>query len=179
MDETWDASDTVTFNGAPFTTETHYTATGLEPETTVYVRVAAAAGTVENHAVSAFSTHVTGMTMADTPPGPPTPANLRVTARDSNSITWEWDAVEGATGYQSQFSGTSTFPTGSEGRAFSTNTMRKVSNLDAESDGYLRVRAYTGTQAEPVFGMWTEGQMGSTEEPPPAAPLSAPEERGA
>ena len=175
MDETWDASDTVTFNGAPFTTETHYTATGLEPETTVYVRVAAAAGTVENHAVSDFSTHVTGMTMADTPPGPPTPANLRVTGQTSNSITWEWNAVEGATGYQSQFSGTSTFPTGSTGREFSTNTTRTVSNLDAEADGYLRVRAYTGTQAEPVFGMWTEGQMGTTEEPPPAAPLSAPD----
>ena len=174
MDETWDATDTVTFNGAPFTTETEYTRSDLEPETTVYVRVAAAAGTVENHAVSAFSTHVTGMTMADTPPGPPVPANLRVTGQTSNSITWEWNAVEGATGYQSQFSGTSTFPTGSTGREFSTNTTRTVSNLDAEADGYLRVRAYTGTQAEPVFGMWTEGEMGTTAEPPPAAPLSAP-----
>ena len=174
MDETWEASDTVTFNGAPFTTETHYTATELEPETTVYVRVASAAGTVAAPVVSDFSTHVTGMTTADTPPGPPVPANLRVTGQTSNSITWEWNAVEGATGYQSQFSGTSTFPTGSTGREFSTNTTRTVSNLDAEADGYLRVRAFTGTQAEPVFGMWTEGQMGTTEEPPPAAPLSAP-----
>ena len=98
-----------------------------------------------------------------------------MTGQTSNSITWEWNAVEGATGYQSQFSGTSTFPTGSTGREFSTNTTRTVSNLDAESDGYLRVRAYTGTQAEPVFGMWTEGEMGTTAEPPPAAPLSAPE----
>ena len=174
MDETWEASDTVTFNGAPFTTETEYTHTGLEPETTVYVRVASAAGTVAAPVVSDFSTHVTGMTMADTPPGPPVPANLRVTGQTSNSITWEWNAVEGATGYQSQFSGTSTFPTGSTGREFSTNTTRTVSNLDAEADGYLRVRAYTGTQAEPVFGMWTEGEMGTTAEPPPAAPLSAP-----
>ena len=175
MDETWEASDTVTFNGAPFTTETEYTATGLEPETTVYVRVASAAGTVAAPVVSDFSTHVTGMTTADTPPGPPVPANLRVTGQTANSITWEWNAVEGATGYQSQFSGTSTFPTGSTGREFSTNTTRTVSNLDAEADGYLRVRAYTGTQAEPVFGMWTEGEMGTTAEPPPAAPLSAPD----
>ena len=112
MDETWEATDTVTFNGAPFTTETEYTHSGLEPETTVYVRVASAAGTVAAPVVSAFSTHVTGMTMAATPVGPPVPANLRVTGQSANSITWEWDAVEGATGYQSQFSGTSTFPTG-------------------------------------------------------------------
>ena len=47
--------DTVLFDGAPFTVETHYTATDLPPGTTVYVRVAAAAGTIEAPLVSAFT----------------------------------------------------------------------------------------------------------------------------
>ena len=43
-DEMWDATDTVTFEGLPFTTETTYTAMDLPPETSVFVRVAAAVG---------------------------------------------------------------------------------------------------------------------------------------
>ena len=159
----------------PFTTETSYTASDLDPETSLYVRVAAAAGTVEAPLVSGFSTHVTGMTTAV--PLAPAPANLRVKARESDSIEWEWDAVEGVAGYQSQFSTTATFPEGAAGREWhdADETTRKVSNLDAESDGYLRVRTYAGTQAEPTFGAWSEGSMSSTREPPPAVPLAAPD----
>lgn len=174
-DEMWDDADTVTFNGVPFTTETTYTASDLEPASTVYVRVAAAAGTAEAPLVSNFSTHVTGMTMA--PAGPAVPANLRVKERGSDFIEWEWDAVAGAAGYQSQFSGSSSFPTGSAGRAWHqgmADTTRRVSRLDAEADGYLRVRTYTGTQAEPTFGMWSPGHMATTDEPPPPEPLDAP-----
>ena len=40
MDEMFDDTDTVTFDGVPFTTATEYTATDLEPETTVHLRVA-------------------------------------------------------------------------------------------------------------------------------------------
>ena len=43
------------------------------------------------------------------PTGPATPENLRVSATTSTSITWTWDAVEGAVGYQGQFSTDSTF----------------------------------------------------------------------
>ena len=79
MDEMWDETDTVLFEGAPFTTETHYTAMDLEPETTVYVRVAAAAGTPEMPLVSAFTTHVSGTSaMPPPPPPPPPPAALMV-----------------------------------------------------------------------------------------------------
>ena len=43
------------------------------------------------------------------PTGPATPENLRVTATTTTSITWTWDAVEGAIGYQGQFSEDATF----------------------------------------------------------------------
>ena len=176
-DEMWDDADTVMFNGVPFTTETTYTASDLEPASTVYVRVAAAAGTADAPLVSNYSTHVTGMTMAAA--GPAVPANLRVKGEPgADFIVWEWDPVAGAAGYQSQFSTTSTFPTGASGREYHTgmdNTTRRVDRLEAESDGYLRVRTYTGTQAEPTFGMWSPGHKATTDEPPPAAPLAAPD----
>ncbi len=44
MDEVWDDTDTVTFDGVPFTTMTTYTAMDLEPETSVAVRVGGAGG---------------------------------------------------------------------------------------------------------------------------------------
>ena len=173
MDEMWDDTDTVMFNGVPFTTETTYTASGLEAGTTVYVRVAAAAGTVAQPLVSNFSTHVTGMTTAAS--GSLAPANLRVKERGSDFIEWEWDAVAGADGYQSQFSTNSGFSSPSDAFHQGMNmTSRRVSNLDAESDGYLRVRTYTGTLSEPTYGMWTAGHMATTAELPPAVPLNAP-----
>ena len=175
MDEMWDDTDTVSFNGVPFTTETTYTAGELDPATTVYVRVAAVAGTVEAPLVSNFSTHVTGMTTDTASAAPPAPANLRVNATDSDYIEWAWDAVEGASGYQSQFSSTSTFPEGSAGNLWhgAGQTSRRV-RLEPQSDGYLRVRTYTGTQAEPTFGDWTAGSMGRTGAPPPPEPLGVP-----
>ena len=99
MDEMFDLTDTVLFNGLPFTTETSYTATDLEPETAVYVRVAAGIGTPTDHLLSAFTIHATGMTMAAAPEAPVAPANLRVKDTGSNYIEWEWDEVAGAAGY--------------------------------------------------------------------------------
>ena len=57
------------------TIETHYTVADLEPGTTMYGRVRAAAGTLEAPLLSAWTTHVTGT--SDVPPEPeppPTPA---------------------------------------------------------------------------------------------------------
>ena len=67
MDEMFDATDPIT----P-TVETHFTVSGLEPETSVYVRVAAAAGTLEAPILSDWTTHVTGVS-AMAPPPPPGP----------------------------------------------------------------------------------------------------------
>ena len=178
-DEMFDATETVLFDGMPYTTDTSFTAADLEADTTLYVRVAAAAGTVEAPLVSAFTTHVTGMTMAATLAAP---ANVRVKSKGANFIEWEWDEVEGADGYQAHFSTDSGFsdPNPFEIRGASSTTQR-VANLDAESDGYFRVRAYAGTVTDRMFGDWSEADMATTEEPPPpppAEPLDAPENVG-
>ena len=71
MDDTFDDTDTVLFDGLPFTTEDHYTATDLEPETKVYLRVAAAAGTPDAPLLSDFTDPVGGTSAM--PPPVPTP----------------------------------------------------------------------------------------------------------
>ena len=174
-DEVFELTDTVVFDGVPFTTETSYTATDLEPGTTLYVRVAAGVGTPTDPVLSAWTTHVTGTTMAARLAAP---ANVRVKSRGSNYIEWEWDEVDGADGYQAHFSTDSGFsdPNNFEISGGSRTTQR-VANLDAESDGYFRVRAYSGTVTDRTFGDWSEADMATTEEPPPpppAEPLDAP-----
>ena len=152
MNEMFDATDTVLFNGLPFTTETSYTASDLEPETAVYVRVAAGAGTPTDPLLSAFTSHVTGMTMAAAPEAPAAPANVRVKDTGSDYIEWEWDEVAGASGYHAQFSTNSGF-SGPDNQFLEgmSNTTHKVSNLESEADGYLRVRAYAGTATDRVL----------------------------
>ena len=62
------------------TVETHIEIGPLPPMTSVYVRVAAAAGTLEAPILSDWSTHVTGMTaMPPPPPPPPPPADIMAT----------------------------------------------------------------------------------------------------
>ena len=158
-----------------------YRRENLEAETNHYLRVRSAAGTGDGRVTSSWSTHVTGMTPAATPPppvAPAAPANLKVSDTGEDFIEWTWDRVVGAAGYIAQFSTDSRFAAGDpeftvEGVA---NTKHKVSNLDATSNGYLRVRAYAGTAADPTLGEWTEGARGTTEEPtaPVTTALSAP-----
>ena len=158
-----------------------YRRENLEAETNHYLRVRSAAGTGDGRVTSGWSTHVTGMTPAATPPppvAPAAPANLKVSDTGEDFIEWTWDRVAGAAGYIAQFSTDSRFAAGDpeftvEGVA---NTKHKVSNLDADSNGYLRVRAYAGTAADPTLGDWTEGAKGTTEEPtaPVTTALSAP-----
>ena len=165
-------AETVLFDGMPYTTETSYTASDLDAETTLYARVAAAGGTPTAPLVSAFTTHATGMSLAATLAAP---ADVRVKSRGSNYIEWEWDEVEGADGYQAHFSTDSGFsdPDDFELPGVS-NTTQRVANLDPESDGYFRVRAYAGTVTDRMFGEWSEADMATTEEPPPPEPLDAP-----
>ena len=158
-----------------------YRRENLEAETNHYLRVRSAAGTGDGRVTSSWSTHVTGMTPAATPPppvAPAAPANLKVSDTGEDFIEWTWDRVVGAAGYIAQFSTDSRFAAGDpeftvEGVA---NTKHKVSNLDATSNGYLRVRAYAGTAADPTLGEWTEGARGTTAEPtaPVTTALSAP-----
>ena len=133
---------------------------------------AAAAGTAEAPLVSAFTTHVTGMTMAATLAAP---ANVRDTDQGSDYVVWEWDSVAGADGYHAQFSTDSSFSDPDNFFLAGVNTTRqRVSNLAAEADGYFRVRAYTGTATDRAFGNWSATDEATTEEPPPPEPLAAP-----
>ena len=156
--------------------EISYRREELEAETSYYLRVRSAAGTGEERITSDWSTHVTGTTTAAEPDAPLAPANLRVKDTGSDFIEWEWDDVAGASGYQAQFSTDSAF---SDPDTFlrqgASNTTQRVSNLGSEADGYLRVRAYLGTLANPVFGEWSEAKKATTDEPPAAVALDAPD----
>ena len=74
MDEMFDDTDMI-----DHTTENHYTVSELEPDTSVYLRVAAAAGSLEAPILSDWSTHVTGMSNQPPPEPEPTPDPVSVT----------------------------------------------------------------------------------------------------
>ena len=73
MDEMFDDMDMI-----DHTTENHYTVSELEPDTSVYLRVAAAAGSLEAPLLSAWSTHVTGMSNQPPPVVVPPPDPVSV-----------------------------------------------------------------------------------------------------
>ena len=110
------------------------------------------------------------------PTGPTTPENLRVSASTSTSITWTWDAVEGALGYQGQFSTDATFTdTDPTFIVVAPNTSHTVSNLSGNMTGHFRVRSGTGTSlTDLTYSAWTDGVSGSTAAPPPATAFAAP-----
>ena len=179
-DEMFDDTDQLTL-----TAETSFTATSLPADTNVYVRVAAAVLTAsapsldpKDYLLSDWTTHVTGTTAAAASQAPPAPTNVRVTKRSSNYIEWSWNAVAGAAGYHAQFSRTKDFSSPADDRPNISRTSVTISNLPAETDGYLRVRAYTGsgTGTDTVFGDWSTTVEGTTESAPAPVTtrLSAP-----
>ena len=113
---------------------------------------------------------------APEPTGPATPENLRVSGSTSTSITWMWDAVEGALGYQGQFSTDATFADADPTFIIvAPSTSHTVSNLSGNMTGHFRVRSGTGTSlTDLTYSDWTEGVSGSTAAPPPATALAAP-----
>jgi len=110
------------------------------------------------------------------PTGPATPENLRVTGTTSSSITWSWNAVEGALGYQGQFSPDTTFTDADPTFIIvAPATSHTVSNLSSNMTGHFRVRAGTGTAlTDLTYSDWTSSESGSTSAPPAAVPLAAP-----
>ena len=69
------------------------------------------------------------------PTGPETPANLRVSGTGSDYIEWTWTAVEGALGYQGQFSAGGVF-TDADSLILKTaaQTSHRIENLSAQHD---------------------------------------------
>ena len=171
------------------TLENHYAVTELEPDTTVYLRVAAAIGTsVEDAILSAFTTHVTGMSAQPPPPPPPpnapaTPTGLMVSESTLDSITWTWDAVEGALAYVVQasddemFDDTDTvmFDVGGMMVPATTETSYTATDLEPETTVFVRVAAAAGTPDAPLLSAYTTHVTGMSEAEPPPPPPPAPD----
>ena len=99
------------------------------------------------------------------PTGPATPENLRVSATTTSSITWMWDAVEGAVGYQGQFSTDATFTDADPTFIIiAPATSHTVANLSGNTTGYFRVQAGAGTSITDLsYSEWSDGVSGTTD----------------
>ena len=170
-DEMFDATDTIHPSAAAT-----FTASPLPPETSVFVRVAAAGGTLEAPILSAWTTHVTGMS-AMPPPPPPAPdppgmpTGLMVSETTETSITWTWNAVDGATGYAVQVSSDEMF--GDDDDVHNTEeTTYTASDLDPSTSVYVRVAA----TSDAGMSGYTTHATGMSATPPPPPPLDPPGE---
>ena len=192
LDEMFDDTDQV-----GLTQETQFTATPLAPNTTVYLRVRAGAGTPEalaaalagdysGLALSDWTTHVTGMSNAPPPPPPPpmapaTPTGFMVES-DLTSITWSWDAVEGALGYAIQVSMDEMFDDMDQVALTQETSFKTPDPLPPGFTLYARVASGTGTPeaiaaalttgdlSGLLLSAWTTHMTGMTEVPPPPPP---------
>ncbi|MFD2334492.1 glycoside hydrolase family 9 protein [Cohnella sp. GCM10020058] len=135
-------------------TGTSYTHSGLTAGSTHKYRVRAvnAAGT------SGWSALATATTSQNQPQPPAVPTGLTATAASSTSISLGWTAVTGATGYQIEIDGSSTYVT-------STGTSYTHSGLTASSTHKYRVRAVNaaGTSGwSALVTATTQGQSSSS-----------------
>ena len=144
----------------------------LPSGSTAYLRVRSHSGTGVERLESEWSTHVTGMT--DQPMPPAVPANLRVSTRGEDYLEWSWDEVEGADGYEVQYSLDDERFTDQDPTAelAATDTSYRVSDLTADMDVYLRVRSFTGSGADRLASRWSTHATGMTEAPAPVAPAT-------
>ena len=152
--------------------QTSYRRQPLPGGSTAYLRVRSHSGTGEDRLESAWSAHATGMT--NQPMAPATPANLQVTARGEGYIAWSWDEVEGADGYDVQYSLDDERFTDQDPTAelAATETSYRVDNLAADMDVYLRVRSFAGSGADRLESAWSTHATGMTVPPAPMAPAS-------
>ena len=152
--------------------ETAYRRQPLPAGTTAFVRVRSYSGTGEDRLESGWSTHVTGTT--DQPMPPATPANLQVGACGEGCLEWTWDEVEGADGYDVQYSLDDERFTDQDATAevAATETSYRLTNLAADMDVYLRVRSFAGSGADRLESGWSTHATGMTEAPPPMAPAA-------
>ena len=108
---------------------------------------------------------------APQPPNPP--ASLRVSDTGEDFVEWSWSAVEGATGYEAQFSLDSEFTDADDVIDTSGRTVYRREALRAGTSVFLRVRAYAGTGAQRLRSAWTFPAPAMTlAPPPPSAPAN-------
>ena len=153
--------------------ELSYRREGLAAGTNAHLRVRSASGSGDARITSDWSTHVTGMTAAPNPtiPPPPAPTGLRVSDRGEDFIEWTWNAVEGADGYDVQFSPNEAFTSEDEiiPRAVGELSYRRE-GLPASTNAYLRVRSSSGSGDARITSDWSTHVTGTTAAPEPTIP---------
>ena len=136
-------------------------------ETTAHARVRAKNADGE----SDWSATVSGTSMA-APIVLTAPTNLRVTETEPRSITWAWDLVTGASGYEVEMSLNDEVFTPADRQLTQQATANPQATFEVspETVAYARVRAVAGTGAERVEGPWTLAFRGESEQLPLTAP---------
>ena len=104
---------------------------------------------------------------------PATPTGLMVSATTETSITWTWDAVEGATAYAVQASADEMFDA-TDMVSVTIETTFTASDLPPETSVFIRVAAAVGTLEDHVLSDWTTHVTGMSAMPPPE-PVPEPE----
>ena len=143
-------------------TETSYTITGLQPQTTYEVQVRALSATT----VGAWSEPITISTMA--PPAPEVP-RLSESAAGSNSISVTWTAPvtdETITGYELNWRSSAEVEWTKKTGISSTETSYTIDELQPQTTYEVRVRALFAATA----GAWSESIAVSTATPPARPP---------
>ena len=107
------------------------------------------------------------------PEPPAVPVGLRISASGMDFIEWSWNAVEGVSGYDVQYSANEAFTEEDETIA---RTAEEISyrreGLEAGASAFLRVRAAAGTGEERVTSDWSTHVTGMTAEPEPEVPAA-------
>lgn len=167
------------------TSETSFRWSMLPADTEVYIRVRSVSGNVRSN----WTLVTLGRTMRASIPPPSSalgpPANIRVAAKGSDFVEWEWDWVALAGGYDVQTSRTFEFPGNAPFSTVVLNSFR-LTDLPPETDVFIRVRSRRDLDAGP--SRWSTPAQGRTEpqgerrppdqppptEVPPPAPPPAP-----
>ena len=102
---------------------------------------------------------------APEPPG--VPSSLRVSASGEDFVEWTWNAVEGADGYDVQFSLDEMFDSADEiiGRTADQTSYRRQP-LPADTRASLRVRSASGSGGGRITSDWSAPVTGMTPPPP-------------
>ena len=106
------------------------------------------------------------------PPVPPgVPSGLRVSASSEDFIEWTWNAVEGADGYDVQFSPNEAFTSEDEIIARTGEELSyRREGLAAGTSAYLRVRSASGSGDDRITSDWAAHVTGMTAAPEPTIP---------
>ena len=151
--------------------ELSYRREDLAAGTSAYLRVRSASGSGDDRITSDWSVHVVGMTAEPPPPPPAVPTGLRISSIGKDFIEWIWNAVEGADGYDVQFSVNEVFADEAE---IITRTAQELvyrrEELAAETSAYVRVRSASGSGDDRITSDWSAHVTGMTAEPPPPPP---------